>query len=94
MHTPCIGDACIDLVLDMSILSRVVSNHAASLKSTGGLKLAFRPVRSLQSTATDSTADTMDLDSESQQEDPGYEIAMSTFSTERAFGLDRDSTPW
>jgi hypothetical protein len=55
----------------MSMLSRAVCNHTASLKLNGGINHMYRAVRTLQSTATDSTPETMDLDSESQQEDPG-----------------------
>ncbi|UJR30995.1 hypothetical protein I4U23_018506 [Adineta vaga] len=55
----------------MSILSRVVYNQGTSLKLNAGINHVQRFVRSLQSTATDSTPQTMNLDSESQQEDPG-----------------------
>jgi hypothetical protein len=59
----------------MSILSRAASStHPISSKFTTRFNHVFRFVRSLESTATDSTVETMDLDSESQQEDPGYEF--------------------
>ncbi|CAF0994963.1 unnamed protein product [Adineta steineri] len=55
----------------MSILSRAASGHSLSLKLNTGLNHVFRFTRSLQSTATDSTPETMELDSENQQEDQG-----------------------
>lgn len=55
----------------MSILSRTVFNHTVSLRLNGGVNHLYRVVRTLESTATDSTPQTMYLDSESQQEDPG-----------------------
>ena len=55
----------------MSILSRSVSNSSLSLKLNYGVNHAFRLTRKLQSTATDSTPETMYLDSESQEEDQG-----------------------
>ena len=55
----------------MSILSRAVFNHTASFKLNAGINHMYRIVRTLESTATDSTPETMHLDSESQQEDPG-----------------------
>ena len=60
----------------MSMISRTVSNPFVSLKLNGGFNHLFRQVRFLESTATDSTADTMHLDSESQQEDPGYRSSL------------------
>ncbi len=59
------------MFLDMSILSRAVCNHTISLKLNIGVNYMYRIVRTLQSTATDSTIQTMHLDSETQQEDPG-----------------------
>ncbi len=56
---------------DMSILSRVACNHTLSLKLNAGINHMYRIVRTLESTATDSTPQTMHLDSERQQEDPG-----------------------
>ena len=56
---------------DMSILSRTVYNHTVSLKLNAGINHMYRIVRTLESTATDSTPRTMNLDSESQEEDPG-----------------------
>lgn len=57
----------------MSIISRAVCNHTGSLKLNAGVNYhVYRIVRTLKSTATDSTPETMNLDSESQQEDPGY----------------------
>ena len=58
-------------ILDMSILLRSVSNSSLSLKLNYGVNHAFRLTRKTHSTATDSTAATMNLDSESQEEDPG-----------------------
>ena len=58
-------------ILDMSILARAASNHSLALKLNSGFKHAFRLTHSVQSTATDSTPDTMELDSERQQEDQG-----------------------
>ena len=55
----------------MSMLSRTVFNPSFKLKLNNGFNHVFRVTRSLQSTATDSTPETMDLDSESQQEDQG-----------------------
>jgi hypothetical protein len=55
----------------MSILSRAVYNHTVSLKLNAGINHLFRIVRTLESTATDSTPQTMNLDSESQEEDSG-----------------------
>jgi hypothetical protein len=55
----------------MSILSRAAANYSLSLKLNQGFNHVFRLTRSLHSTATDSTPDTMELDSESQQEDQG-----------------------
>ncbi|CAF1209302.1 unnamed protein product [Adineta ricciae] len=55
----------------MSILSRAAFSHLSPLKVGSGTNHVFRFTRSLQSTATDSTPDTMDLDSENQQEDHG-----------------------
>lgn len=55
----------------MSILSRSVSNSSLSLKFNYGVNHAFRLTRNTQSTATDSTAATMNLDSENQEEDQG-----------------------
>jgi hypothetical protein len=55
----------------MSILSRAVCNHTVSLKLNAGINHMYRIVRTLESTATDSTPQTMNLDSESQEEDPG-----------------------
>ncbi|CAF3645092.1 unnamed protein product [Adineta steineri] len=55
----------------MSILSRAVYNQAVSLRLNAGINHMYRTVRTLESTATDSTPQTMHLDSESQQEDPG-----------------------
>jgi hypothetical protein len=55
----------------MSILSRAASGHSLALKFNSGLNHVFRLTRSLQSTATDSTPQTMDLDSENQEEDQG-----------------------
>lgn len=55
----------------MSILSRTVSNPTLSLKLNHGFNHIFRFTRSLQSTSTDSTAATMELDSENQEEDQG-----------------------
>jgi hypothetical protein len=55
----------------MSILSRAVCNHTVSLKLNAGINHMYRIVRTLKSTATDSTPQTMNLDSESQEEDPG-----------------------
>jgi hypothetical protein len=56
---------------DMSILSRVACNHTLSLRLNAGINQMYCIVRTLKSTATDSTPQTMNLDSESQQEDPG-----------------------
>ena len=57
---------------DMSILSRAASHHTGSLKFGSGVSHIHRNVvRSLQSTSTDSTPQTMHLDSENQQEDQG-----------------------
>jgi len=56
---------------DMSILSRIVYNHTVSLKLNAGINHIYRIIRTLESTATDSTSQTMNLDSESQEEDPG-----------------------
>lgn len=58
-------------ILDMSILSRSVSNSSLSLKLNYGVNHALRLTRRVQSTATDSTEATMNLDSESQEEDHG-----------------------
>lgn len=58
-------------ILDMSILSRSVSNSSLSLKLNYGVNHAWRLTRRMQSTATDSTEATMNLDSESQEEDHG-----------------------
>jgi hypothetical protein len=55
----------------MSILSRGVTNSSLSLKLNSGFNHVFRLTRSVKSTATDSTAETMGLDSESQEEDHG-----------------------
>jgi hypothetical protein len=55
----------------MSLLSRVASNYSLSLKLNNGFNHIFRLSHTIPSTATDSTPDTMDLDSESQQEDHG-----------------------
>jgi hypothetical protein len=55
----------------MSILSRIVSNPSLSLRLNNGFNHVFRLTRSSHSTATDSTSETMELDSESQQEDQG-----------------------
>ncbi|CAF2756991.1 unnamed protein product [Rotaria sp. Silwood2] len=55
----------------MSILSRVASNSSLSFKFNGRFKNVVCFKRSLQSTSTDSTLDTMELDSENQQEDQG-----------------------
>jgi hypothetical protein len=55
----------------MSFLSRGACNHTALLKFNAGINHVYRIVRTLESTATDSTPQTMNLDSESQQEDPG-----------------------
>ncbi|CAF3687552.1 unnamed protein product [Rotaria sordida] len=55
----------------MSILLRIASSSSLSLKFNKGCKHAVYLKRSLQSTATDSTRDTMDLDSENQREDHG-----------------------
>lgn len=55
----------------MSILSRTICNHTISLRLNGGVNHLSRTVRTLQSTATGSTPQTMHLDSESQQEDLG-----------------------
>ncbi len=56
---------------DMSILSRIACNNTLSLKLNAGVSQMYRIVRTLESTATDSTPQTMNLDSENQQEDPG-----------------------
>ena len=53
----------------MSIISRSVYNRA--LKLNNGFNPIFRFKRSTQSTSTDSTPETMELDSESQEEDQG-----------------------
>jgi hypothetical protein len=55
----------------MSILSRSVCNHTISLKLNAGINHMYRIVRTLESTATDSTSKTMNLDSESQEEESG-----------------------
>jgi hypothetical protein len=55
----------------MAILSRFTSKNSLSLKLNNGFNHVFRLTRSLQSTATDSTPQTMDLDSENQEEDQG-----------------------
>lgn len=56
----------------MSILSRVAYHQSTTLKLNVGINHVHRFVRGLQSTATDSTPQTMYLDSENQQEDLGY----------------------
>jgi len=55
----------------MSMFSRTIFNPSLKLKLNNGCHHVFRVTRSLQSTATDSTLETMELDSESQQEDQG-----------------------
>jgi len=57
--------------LDMSILSRAVCNHTVSIKLNAGINHMYRTVRTLESTSTNSTLETRNLNSESQQEDPG-----------------------
>jgi len=62
----------IGLFLDMSILSRNVGNHSLTWKLNSGInQYMYYAVRTLRSTATDSTPQTMHLDSENQQEDQG-----------------------
>jgi hypothetical protein len=51
----------------MLMFTRTVFNPSFKLTLNNG----FRVTRSLQSTATDSTLETMELDSENQQEDQG-----------------------
>jgi hypothetical protein len=58
----------------MSILARTVTNSSLSLKFNSGFNHVFRLTRSLQSTSTDSTPETMELDSENQEEDQGYDF--------------------
>ena len=55
----------------MSILSRVVCNHTKSIGVNAGINHLYRTIRTLESTATDSTLETMHLNSEHQQEDLG-----------------------
>ncbi|CAF0851091.1 unnamed protein product [Rotaria sp. Silwood1] len=55
----------------MSILSRVASSSSLSLKFNSGFRHVFYLKRSVQSTSTDSTRETMELNSENQHEDQG-----------------------
>jgi hypothetical protein len=53
------------------MFTRTVFNPSFKLRLNNGFNHVFRVTRSLQSTATDSTPATMELDSENQQEDQG-----------------------